>query len=236
MIREGTARRRAPFAFAVVALAAALSNAGLSTAAAEAPRVLQAPVWVYAERVPGSRAADDAVNDAPPLDRLGALSRFVLSGMVYGWKFSYVPYDKKRGVAESFSLAPLAEIAEGDPRFSIPHLKPSYPRLICVAEYSLDESHARWITHWDSVMFRTSKGRGAGERTDETLGIRAAYENAIRAAVRDHARRIEKNKPKEIVGEVLLRDNPRLFPDEGRFVAEVRVLINVREIVPYRSF
>lgn len=109
-------------------------------------------------------------------------------------------------------------------------------RKFCVAEYSLDESHSRWITHWDSVLFRTAKGRGTGERVDETLGIRAAYESAVRGAVREHARKLEKNKPKEVIGEVLLRDNPRLFPDEGRFVAEVRVLINVREVVPYRSF
>ncbi len=202
----------------------------------EAPRVLQAPVWVYAERVPGSSGAEDVVNDAPPLDRLDSVSRFVLSGMVYGWKFSYVPYDKKRGVAEEFSLEPLAEIAADDPRFAILHLKPSYPRLLCVAEYSLDDSHARWITHWDSTVFRTSKGRGSGERVDETNGIRAAYAGAIRSAIREHARKLEKNKPKEVTGEVLLRENPRLFPDEGRFVAEVRVLINVREVVPYRSF
>ncbi len=204
-------------------------------ARAESPRVLQAPVWVYAERVPGSPNTNDA-NDAPAMDRLRALSRFVLGGMVYGWKFSYVPYDKKRGVAESFTLEPLAEIKDDDPRFSIPLLRPNYPKILCVAEYSLDESHSRWITHWDSVLFRTAKGRGTGERVDETLGIRAAYESAVRGAVREHARKLEKNKPKEVIGEVLLRDNPRLFPDEGRFVAEVRVLINVREVVPYRSF
>ncbi len=221
---------------AIIVCASAFLACAVSTAAPEAPRVLQAPVWVYAERVPGSAESGDVVNDAPPLDRLDALSRFVLSGMVYGWKFSYVPYDKKRGVAEDFSLEPLAEIGENDPRFAIRYLKPSYPRILCVAEYTLDESHARWITHWDSVVFRTSKGRGAGERTAETLGIRAAYVNAIRSAVREHARKIEKNKPKEVIGEVLLRGDPRLFPDEGRFVAEVRVLVNVREVVPYRSF
>ena len=60
--------------------------------------------------------------------------------------------------------------------------------------------------------------------------------DAVRQAVREHARSLEKNKPKEIRGEVLLRDNPRLHADEGWFVADIKVLVNIREIVPYSVF
>jgi hypothetical protein len=47
---------------------------------------------------------------------------------------------------------------------------------------------------------------------------------------------MEKNKPKEITGELLLRDNPRLFPDEGLFIAEVRTVIHIESVVPYRLY
>jgi hypothetical protein len=208
----------------------------LAELTADAPRIIDAPVWVYLETVPGAALSAEDPNAAPPLDRLSEVSRFVLGGMVYGWKFSYTPHDKKRAVAEAFTLEPILSIPDDDPRFSIPSLTPEYPRLSCIASYRLDSSHARWATHWDSVLFRTAKGRGTGERARETEGIKDAYTSAVLNAVREHARKLERNKPKEILGEVLLREGPRLFLNQGWFVAEVKVLINVREIVPYRSF
>jgi hypothetical protein len=86
------------------------------------------------------------------------------------------------------------------------------------------------------VQFRSADGRGYGDRERESAGIRDAYSDAVRAAVRAYARKLEKNKPKEIRGEVLLRENPRLFTEAGRFVADITVLVNLIEIVPYTTF
>lgn len=199
---------------------------------AEAPRILRAPVWVYLEPVPGSPA--DAAH--PPIENLREVARFVMGGMVYGWKFSYTPSDRARGVNEEFTLTPVMEIGKDDGRLTLDGIKPKYPRLSCWAEYALDESHARWNTYWDSVLFIASSGRGSGERRDETDGIRTAYTKALLMAVREYGRKLEKNKPKEIVGELLLRDEPRLFSDQGQFVADVKVLVNMKEIIPYTSF
>lgn len=199
---------------------------------AEAPRILRAPVWVYLETVPGSVAEEIP----PPIENLRAVARFVMGGMVYGWKFTYTPSDRARSVNEEFTLAPILEIDKNDSRLILDDITPKYPKLSCWAQYTLDDSHARWNKYWDSVLFAPSSGRGSGERKDETDGIRTAYTRALLSAVRERARKLEKNKPKEIVGELLLRDEPRLFPDEGRFVADVDVLINIKEIVPYTAF
>ncbi len=196
----------------------------------EAPREVRAPVWVYFESVPGQSAA------LPPRKELSDSARFVVGGMVYGWKFSYVPSDATRGVAEFFELSPVAEIAPNDPRFTLEDVAPTYPRLNCWAVFTLDDSVKRWVTYWASVNIPNGRGRGRANRDEESEGIRKAYEAAIRDSIRSYARTQEKNKPKEILGEVLLKNAPRLFADEGYFVADVQTLINIEEMVPYREF
>jgi len=68
------------------------------------------------------------------------------------------------------------------------------------------------------------------------LGIKKAYTQAVQMAVREYGRKLEKNKPKEIRGEILLRNDARLFADEGFFVADIRVFINIVEIISYKTF
>lgn len=203
---------------------------------AEPPKTVQAPVWVYLENVPGAPTAGESGVKRPPVRELEEIARFVLGGMIYGWKFSYVPSDVKRNVAERFELVPIRDIAADDPRFSVDTVTPAYPRLTCWARFAVDETAARWMSYWDSVQFKSASGRGTGERSAETAGIRDAYADAVKLAVRGYARKLEKNKPKEISGEILLRDSPRLFSESGQFVAEVRLLVNIRELVPYRAF
>jgi hypothetical protein len=172
----------------------------------------------------------------PPAKDLRDLARFVLGGMVYGWRVSYTPSDRARRVDEYFTFEPIAEIPDNDPRFSLSGFDPAYPRVSTWAEFALDDDTARRNLYWKSVQFRSADGRGYGDRERESAGIRDAYSDAVRAAVRAYARKLEKNKPKEIRGEVLLRENPRLFTEAGRFVADITVLVNLIEIVPYTTF
>ena len=203
---------------------------------ADASRAKRAPIWVYLETVPGNASADGSAAKKPPIQELDELARFVMGGMVYGWKFTYTPSDKARNVKEYFTLEPVKELSRGDPRFSITEITPAYPKLNCWADFTLDDSTQRWESYWGSVLFKNANGRGKGERKAEIDGVRGAYVDAVKDAVRSHARTLEKNKPKEIRGEVLLKDNPRLFADQGWFVADIKVLINIQETTPYASF
>lgn len=205
----------------------------------EAPRILRAPVWVYTESVPGY-SAENAQKEAPekkiPTKELREMARFIMGGMVYGWKFTYTPSDKTRNVQEYFLLEPIMEIPDNDPKFSLTGIDSRYPRLSCWAEFLLDDSIAHRSDYWNSVQFKAANGKGCGERIDEVAGIKNAYTKAVLQAIRERERKIEKNKPKELRGEVLLKDSPRLYADQGQFVAEIRVLINILEIVPYSTF
>ncbi len=207
-----------------------------ATIASQTPRMLQAPIWVYLETVPGSLTTEEIAAKLPPIQELDEIARFIMAGMLYGWNFSYTPSDKTRKVAEFFTLTPIGTISRGDNRMVLAGTKPDYPRLSTWAQYTLDDSLSRWSSYWSSVMFKSANGRGRGERSDEVAGISAAYTDAVRDAVREYARKLEKNKPKEIRGEVLLREGARLFADEGQFVADIKVLVNLQEVVPYRTF
>lgn len=225
-------RRHAP----IVMMLAAFALARPCLATAEADREKRAPVWVYLETVPGSMTEEELLRKAPPIRELDRIARFVMGGIVYGWKFSYTPSDKKRNVSEQFSLVPIMEIGESDRRFAMTEVTPDYPRLTCWAVFKAGDAEKRREEYWNSVTIKSASGRGTGERADEADGVIAAYRNAIMAAVRSRAQSQEKNKPQEIRGEALLRNMPRLYADEGYFVAEIKVLVNIREIIPYATF
>jgi hypothetical protein len=205
-------------------------------ASAEADREKRAPVWFYLETVPGTFSGQNLKDKIPPIQELERISHFVMGGMVYGWKFSYTPSDKKRNVDEWFSLEPIMEIDRNDNRFAMTEIVPDYPKLTCWAVFTPGDAEKRWETYWSSVVFKSANGHGTGERTEEADGVLAAYRNAIMAAVRSRAQDLEKNKPREIKGEALLRNMPRLYVDQGQFVADIKVLINIQEIVPYSTY
>jgi hypothetical protein len=204
--------------------------------AQETSREKRAPIWVYLETVPGNLAQEQLKAKAPPIQELDDLSRFVLGGMIFGWKFSYTPSDTARGVNEYFSLEPIQEVAPNDPRFTVSNIVPEYPRLTCWAIFTLDDAAKRWEVYWSSSQFRTASGIGKGDRKAELNGIRNAYMDAVRDAVRQFERKREKNKPKEIRGEALLRDNPRLYLDAGQFIADIDLIVNVQAVIPYSTY
>ncbi len=232
-------------AFRALAFGACILIAALQ-ASAEAPRVVRVPIWVFLEAYPATGfdgggadsapAGDERPARLPPAEDLRSVARFVLGGMVFGWRFEYVPSDRTRRVDEVFTLEPIAEIRDDDPRFSLSGVDPDYPRVSAWADFLMDDTTARRSLYWKSVQFRSADGRGYGALERDSAGIRDAYADAVRVAVRSYARKLEKNKPKEIRGEVLLRENPRLFTDEGRFVADITVLVNIQEIVPYALY
>lgn len=199
-------------------------------------QIIRAPIWVFLEVQPGVMESSEQGPQLPPWQALTELSKTVLEGMTYGWRFSYTPFDKRRNVAETFELTALQSIAPDDSRLSITELRPQYPYLYCWAEYRITEAMAHKRAEWFRIGSVTAKGSGSAERKREIEGIRQAYREAALAAIRGHLRKALKNKPQCVSGEMLIKDNPRLYASSGRFTAELTVCVNITEIIPYEVF
>ncbi len=198
--------------------------------------IIRAPVWVFLEPQPGVMDNDTQGTRMPPRKTLIELSKTIMEGMVYGWKFSYTPFDKRRTVAEEFELKPLQSILPSDSRLSVTELRAQYPYLYCWAEYRVTDAVALHRTEWLRINYVTAKGSGTAERKMEIDGVRQAYRDAALAAVRGYLRKNIKNKPKTVSGEMLIKDNPRLYVSGGKFTAELTVYLYIREVIPYQTF
>lgn len=198
-------------------------------------RITRIPVWVFLETVPGA-TGENARASLPPRKAITELSAFLLSGLVFGWEFSYTPYDKTRQVDEYFEIKPKYKIDIKEGALNITDLVPEYPYLYCYAEYTSDELLTKRQFAWQSISYKTVQGTGTGERSDEISGVYTAYINATKDAICRYARSLTKNKPREVRGQLLIRDNPRLFMKRGLFYANLEMYIYIEEIVPYMVF
>jgi len=221
------------FLFCVVASLYADSYSGSEAREAQ---IIRAPVWVFLEPQPG--VMDDDIQGAqlPPRKALTELSKTIMEGMTYGWKFSYTPFDKRRKVEEEFELTSLQSILPNDNRLSITELRPQYPYLYCWAEYRVTDAIALHRTEWIRINYVTAKGSGSAARKMELEGVRQAYREAALSAVRGYLRKNIKNKPKTVNGEMLIKDNPRLYASGGKFTAELTVYLYIKEVIPYAVF
>ena len=199
-------------------------------------RIIRVPVWAFLEGQPGTMEGEEASPFLPPKEALQEVSNFLLTGMSYGWEFSYTPSDTRRGVKEVFEIKALKELRIKKEKITIKEVRVKYPYVYCWAEYSLSSDEVALHQSWQSLKYKTVKGIGEGLRKNETEGVKTAYTNAIKKAIREYARKIEKNKPKEIIGEILIKSSPRLFCASGLFNAEIELYVNIKEVVPYTAF
>ena len=69
-------------------------------------RNIRLPLWAELDAYPGLELADGestALNEGQfdfPIKQMRKIAPFIITGMVYGWNFVYVPLDKARGVEE----------------------------------------------------------------------------------------------------------------------------------------
>lgn len=202
----------------------------------DSARIMRVPVWAFLEGQPGTMDGDDSSTFIPPKMALQEVSSFLLTGMSYGWEFSYTPSDARRGVKEVFEMKPIGEEKIKKEEISIKEVRVKYPYIYCWAEYNLSNDEVARHKSWQDLKYKSIKGRGEGLRKNETEGVKKAYIDAIKKAIHSYARKIEKNRPKEIIGEVLIKSSPRLFCTSGLFKAEIELYINIKEIVPYTAF
>ncbi|WP_428770695.1 hypothetical protein V1L52_02335 [Treponema sp. HNW] len=201
--------------------------------------ILRFPLWFPVDNVPSLQKplekGDSIYTQA--IEEIKALTPFMLEGLIYGWKFSYTPSDKLRGVSEFFSVEALIPIAS-DERLSFTdvHYRSEGARLECWAEYRLSPDMIHRRERYKTSAYRSIHGKGEAPLIDGGEGIKEACRQALKDAVRSYARTFVKNKPKEINGTVLLTDLPRYYIKSGKYRADLDFFLFVSKIEEYTQF
>lgn len=157
----------------------------------------------------------------------------VVSGMVYGWKFEYVPSDIKREIDEIFTLKPVAMIKNGDPNM---HFRDNWVKDYIMYQnivYNLVDFQKKRIKSWKSTLNPTSSGEGeASIHVDngKSLSLKEALKDSIKKEFQSRG----KDKPRSIEGQILLKENPRVFMNAGTFQTQIEVIMIYKDIEEYR--
>ena len=199
-------------------------------------RMVRFALWAATEAYPGLESSGKTALELPA-KKIRELSPFVISGMVYGWKFDYVPYDKARGVAEYFEFTPVHELTEDEIKL-INYTKPWIyeSRLNCWVEYRRTDQQVYAFKSWQSVQFPKIQGTGYAKLSEGFDGLQKAFSEALKLAVRNYERKWIKTKPKEISGTVLLREPPKIGVDAGRYKVSLDFFMETDKILEYKTF
>ncbi len=193
--------------------------------------------WVLAEEIPSVdklTAKDDFIS--LPVKKLKEQIPFIISGMIYGWDFEYVPYDKLRGVAEFFDFSPVEKINYPAPNISYSEMKVEDGKLFCWVTYKRTDDMFALRQHRNSAAVPHIKGKGYGSVMNNFEGLQEAFNEAIKDAVREYYRTFIKNKPKEIRGRVLLEEEPLVNLYNGKYAVQLKLILRTEEIVSYSAF
>jgi hypothetical protein len=163
-------------------------------------------------------------------------ARTLLSGMVFGWTFSWTPSDAARKVADRFELVPVAEIPWGSERLSVRQTQVEEARLFAQVAYTMSPAEQLRRQSWSGAVVDAATGSGTASALKGRGAKLEALANAIKDAVRNQLHTRTFNKPREIRGEVVLWEDPQMWVASGSYHAVARIRLRVAEIVPYRIF
>ena len=188
------------------------------------------------------------IDEEYPLDRDGAYRRALeeaalfFSAQIYGWSFHYDVGERARGIAEEFELTPLGEVLWGDPRLFVTHARFENRILSVWIDYRPSDYQRRRLEMWKMGNVRAVQAIGYGplggpvEISDWLKIKKAALEDSARAAVRAMLQGSERNRPKQAKGLISLESFPRYSIDAGRWVAQARFKIEIKEIIPFSVY
>ena len=214
---------------------------------AQTPSVVQnirLPLWAELDAYPGlvpvgSEDGDENKDWSQfdfPIKQIRKIAPFIISGMVYGWNFVYVPSDKARGVEEYLEVTEIvsSDVIKGGIKYVSPWISES--NLNCWAEYTRTDSQIQNYNLWSSIQNPVIGGIGYASVEKGFEGIEDAAKDALKDAIRNYYRKIIKNKPKEINGAVLVRNFPTLGISSGRYVINLDFFLECGKIIEYSVY
>jgi len=199
------------------------------------------------------------IDEEYPLERETAYRRALeeaalfFSAQIYGWSFHYDVGERARGIEEIFELTPLGEIRWGDPSLYVTnaHFENRDFRftshqladvLTVWLDYRPSNIQARRLEMWKMGTVRTAQAIGYGplggprDNSDWITIKKATLEDSARAAVRAMLQGQERNRPKEVTGFISLQTFPSFWIDAGRWAAQARFRVDIKEIIPFSAY
>jgi hypothetical protein len=198
--------------------------------------LLYIDVWCELEPFAGEKDTEYPLTKKQAALQILEEARFIISGMIYGFNFSYIPQDKKRHVAERFDLSPVARIIPGDTHLKIISTEQQDKMLFTKIEYRPADFQITRRTAWLSNAIPSSEGKGEGDLFKGYHQKITSYEQAIKNAIRNLLRPRYFNKPRRITGQALIEEAPQIFIASGKYVSLVKVKLKIREVLPYTVF
>jgi hypothetical protein len=199
----------------------------------------QLELEVWCELEPMIQESDDyPLSTEAARKRVLEEARALLSAMIYGVQFSYTPSDALRRQAEQFRLTPVAELAWGDPRLRVAEAEVRDARLYARVRYDLQDFQSARRRAWQSNAVPTAGGTGHASLFASAApeGKRRSLEEAFKEAIRNHLRPVLFNKPREVRGELLLWQPPRVVVEAGEYLTAAVIKLRVQEIRAYSFF
>lgn len=175
-------------------------------------------------------------DESSPERRLLAEAQYTLSGLVYGWDFSYTPGDAQRSVAERFELEQVGLVPWGSPGLRVRDLRAVEGTLHGQIDYSFSAPEQARLREWASFTSARASGTGRGDLLQGTPGKITAIEGAVHQAVRAYLRSRFPNRPREATGSVAFVRPPRIRIVSGEYEAQVTVAIDLRDVRDYLVF
>lgn len=201
-------------------------------------RNIRIPLWAELDAYPELEDAQnlDAGQYDYPIKSIRQVAPFIISGMVYGWNFTYTPSDKARGVEEYLEITEIvsSDYLKGGITYTSPWIENN--RFNCWCEYKRNDVQVQNYNLWASIQNPVIQGRGYGDLKKGFEGLRDAAYDALKSAIRNHYRNTIKNKPKEITGSVLIRDLPTIGIDSGRYVFNLDFFLEYGKIIGYSVY
>jgi hypothetical protein len=198
--------------------------------------LLNVEVWCELEPFVGGEETQYPLSKDKAAEQILKEARFIISGMIYGFSFSYIPSDKAKGVKEQFILTPLAEIPWGDKNLEIITSEENDKKLFAKVQYELEDFQISRRNAWLSTGIPTATGRGEGNLFKSYREKITSYKQAIKEAIRNLLRPKLFNKPRQVKGQALIVDAPQIFITAGKYVSSIKVKLKIQEVVPYTVF
>jgi len=213
---------------------------GFHTSAQE---VLRGEVRVELEPIYGAFADEEyPLNTETAYRRALEEAAMFFSAQIYGWSFHYDIGEKSRAIAEDFELTPLGEIKWGDEGLYVTHARFDNRILSAWMDYRPTDSQRRRLEMWTMGTVRSAQAVGYGPlggpvEISGWLAIKKkALEDSARAAVRAILQGSERNRPKEASGFICLQTFPSYWMDSGRWAAQARFRVEIKEIIPFSAY